>query len=255
MSLTGKVAIVTGAARGIGAGIALRLAQEGARVAITYATPSSGPKAVALVSRISELGSSAIAILADLANATAPGEIVGKTLSGFGVDHIDILVNNAGVADVHPVEEVTRDMYDHVFDINTRPVFFMTQAVLPNISKGGRIIHVSSTNARTGMPGTAVYAASKVAVEAFTRVMAAEFGPKYGVTVTAVNPGPVATDMYLSAPDSLRDAMHEMVKNVPAGGRMGTPEDIADIVAFLASEKSRWVSGNVVTANGGMVMM
>ena len=105
------------------------------------------------------------------------------------------------------------------------------------------------------MPGTAVYAASKVALEAFTRVMAAEFGPKYGVTVNAVNPGPVATDMYLSAPGTLRDTMHEMVKNVPAGGRMGTPEDIADIVKFLASEESRWVSGNVVTANGGLVMM
>ncbi|KAJ8098122.1 putative oxidoreductase [Lipomyces tetrasporus] len=255
MSLSGKVAIVTGAARGIGASIALKLAQEGAKVAITYATSSSTPKAAALVSRLSELGTSGIAIQADLADDTAPNQIVAKTLSGFGVDHIDILVNNAGVADVHPVEEVTRDMYDNVFAINTRAVFFMTQAVLPYISKGGRIIHVSSTNARTGMPGTAVYSASKVALEAFTRVMAAEFGPKYGVTVSAVNPGPVATDMYLSAPDTLRETMDELVKNVPAGGRMGTPEDIADIVSFLASENSRWVSGNVVTANGGMVMM
>ncbi|KAK9310938.1 putative oxidoreductase [Lipomyces starkeyi] len=255
MSLSGKVAIVTGAARGIGASIALRLAQEGAKVAITYATSSSTPKAAALVSLLSELGTSGIAIQADLAGDTAPSQIVAKTLSGFGVDHIDILVNNAGVADVHPVEEVNRDMYDHVFAINTRAVFFMTQAVLPYISRGGRIIHVSSTNARTGMPGTAVYSASKVALEAFTRVMAAEFGPKYGVTVSAVNPGPVATDMYLSAPDTLRESMDELVKNVPAGGRMGTPEDIADIVSFLASENSRWVSGNVVTANGGMVMM
>ncbi|KAJ4130554.1 hypothetical protein NW754_009606 [Fusarium falciforme] len=255
MSLVGKVAIVTGAARGIGAGIALKLGQEGARVAITYATDSSTPKAAALVSQLSELGTSAIAIQADLAQEPAPGKIVAQTLSGLGVDHIDILVNNAGVADVHPVEEVTPEMYDSVFAINTRATFFMTQAVLPSISKGGRIIHVSSTNARTGMPGTAVYAASKVALEAFTRVMAAEFGPKYGVTVNAVNPGPVATDMYLSAPGTLRDTMHEMVKNVPAGGRMGTPEDIADIVKFLASEESRWVSGNVVTANGGLVMM
>ncbi|KAK9319026.1 putative oxidoreductase [Lipomyces orientalis] len=255
MSLSGKVAIVTGAARGIGASIALKLAQEGAKVAITYATSSSTPRAAALVSRLSELGTSGIAIQADLADDTAPSQIVAKTLSGFGVDRIDILVNNAGVADVRPVEEVTRDVYDNVFAINTRAVFFMTQAVLPYISKGGRIIHVSSTNARTGMPGTAVYSASKVALEAFTRVMAAEFGPKYGVTVSAVNPGPVATDMYLSAPDTLRESMDELVKNVPAGGRMGTPEDIADIVNFLASESSRWVSGNVVTANGGMVMM
>jgi len=100
-----------------------------------------------------------------------------------------------------------------------------------------------------------VYSASKAAVEALTRVMAAEFGPKYGVNVTAVNPGPVATDMYLSAPEDLRKGMEDTIKNVPAEGRMGTPEDVADIVGFLASEESRWVSGNVVTANGGFLMM
>ncbi|RDW92266.1 hypothetical protein BP5796_01660 [Coleophoma crateriformis] len=255
MSLSGKVAIVTGGARGIGAAIALKLAQEGSKVAITYATESSAPKANDLLSKFSALGTTGVAIRADFSDDDVFKKIVLRALSDLGVKKIDILVNNAGVADVHPFEEVTPEIFDNVFRVNTRAVFFMTQAVLPYITKGGRIIHVSSTNARTAMAGTSVYSASKVGVEAFTRVMAAELGPKYGVNVTAVNPGPVATDMYNSAPNELRDFMSDVVKNIPAGGRMAEPEDIADIVGFLASDASRWVSGNVVTANGGLVMM
>jgi NAD(P)-dependent dehydrogenase (short-subunit alcohol dehydrogenase family) len=200
-------------------------------------------------------GTTGVAIKADFKDDAAPKDIVCKTLSGLGVTHIDILVNNAGVAETGPVEEVTHEVYDAIFAVNTRAVFFMTQAVLPHITKGGRIINVSSTNARTSMVNTSVYSGSKVALEAFTRVMAAEFGPKYGVTVTAVNPGPVATDMYLNAPDEVRRMMDGFAKSVPAGSRMGTPEDIADIVGFLATDSSRWITGNVVTANGGMVMI
>jgi 3-oxoacyl-[acyl-carrier protein] reductase len=206
-----------------------------------------------LLSLIATHGSIGLAIQADFRDDAAPKEIVSKTLSGFGVEHIDILVNNAGVAQTGPVEDVTHEMYDAVFAVNTRAIFFMTQSVLPYIRKGGRIINVSSTNARTSMVNTSVYSGSKVAIEAFTRVMGAEFGPKYGIIVTAVNPGPVATDMYLSAPDDVKRMMDGFAENVPAGGRMGTPEDIADIVGFLATESSRWITGNVVTANGGMV--
>ena len=209
----------------------------------------------AVVSPVSRLGSSAVSIQADLTDETAPETIVKKTLSAFNTFHIDILVNNAGVAEVRAVEDVTRMSYDAVFAVNARALFFMTQAVLPHIRKGGRIINVSSTGARTDVPCTSVYAGSKATVEAFTRVMAAEFGPKYGINVTAVNPGPIATDMYLSAPADLRKGMGAVVKAIPAGGRMGTPEDVADIVGFLASEESRWISGNVVTANGGLIMI
>ncbi|KAH7313621.1 hypothetical protein B0I35DRAFT_452044 [Stachybotrys elegans] len=232
MSLAGKVAIVTGAARGIGAGIALALAKQGAKVAITFATSSSKPRADVVVSQIASYGTIGVAIQADFHNDTAPAEIVTKTLKGLGVDHIDILVNNAGVASTGPVEEVTHKVYDDVFAINTRAVFFMTQAP---------------------MTQTSVYSASKVAIEAFTRVMAAEFGPKYGVTVTAVNPGPIAMDMYLNATDEIKRVMEGFAAETLAEKRMGTPEDIADIVGFLASDASRWITGNVVTANGGMV--
>jgi NAD(P)-dependent dehydrogenase (short-subunit alcohol dehydrogenase family) len=200
-------------------------------------------------------GTTAVAIKADFKDDAAPKDIVSTTLSGLGVTHIDILVNNAGVPGSGPVEEVTHEAYDAIFAVNTRAVFFMTQAVLPHIAKGGRIINVSSTNARTSMVKTSVYSASKAAIESFTRVMAAEFGPKYGVTVTAVNPGPVATDMYFNASDEVRGVMDSFAKSVPAGGRMGTPEDIADIVGFLATDASRWITGNVVTANGGLVMI
>ncbi|PVH72236.1 NAD(P)-binding protein [Cadophora sp. DSE1049] len=155
-----------------------------------------------------------------------------------------MLVNNAGVANIAPIEQVTREDYEAQFGINTRAVFFMTQAVLPYIRPGGRIINVSSTNARTGMPSTSVYSGSKVAIEGFTRVLAAELGQTYGITVNAINPGPVETDMYLAAGDAHQKMMAEVVKNVPAGGRMGKPEDIADIVKFLASESARWISGN-----------
>jgi NAD(P)-dependent dehydrogenase (short-subunit alcohol dehydrogenase family) len=209
----------------------------------------------AVVFDASKLGSSAVAIQADLTDDTGPETIVKKTLDAFNTSHIDILVNNAGVTDVQAVEDVTRKSFDAVFAVNARAVFFMSQAVLPHIRKGGRIINISSTGARTGIPSTAVYSSSKAAVEAFTRVMAAEFGPKYGINVTAVNPGPVATDMYLSVPEDLKKGLEEIVKATPAEARMGTPEDIADIVGFLASEQSRWITGNVVTANGGLLMM
>ncbi|KAF9894943.1 hypothetical protein FE257_004565 [Aspergillus nanangensis] len=241
MSLQGKIAIVTGGARGIGAGIVTALCKEGAKVAFNYVSPSSQPTASALVTSLHNSGHSAISIHADLSTPTAPQTIIEATLSAFQTTQIDILINNAGAGGNQPLEEVTPASYTHLMDINVRAVIFMTQAVLPHLPPrgGGRIINLSSISARGGYPTQSVYAASKAAVEGLTRVWATELGHKYGVTVNAVNPGPVDTDMYQAAGPVHLARMEEENKKVPAGQRCGMPGDVADVVVFLAEERSR----------------
>ncbi|PLB51996.1 short chain dehydrogenase, partial [Aspergillus steynii IBT 23096] len=253
MSLQGKVAIVTGGARGIGAGIARSLSKQGAKVAINYVSLSSKVAAEALVEELRNNNTQAIAIQADMTDPTSPKTIIQSTLSAFQTDHIHILVNNAGAGDNRPLEDITLDSYTTLMDTNVRAVIFMTQAILPYLPRSGRIINLSSISARGGYPTQSVYAASKAAVEGLTRVWATELGHKYGVTVNAVNPGPVDTDMYQAAGPVHLARMEEQNKKVPAGQRCGTVEDIADIVTFLAEERSRWVTGDVICANGGMV--
>lgn len=190
-----------------------------------------------------------------MADINAPSTIIQATLSAFKTDTIDILVNNAGVGDNRPLDEVTIDAYTRMMDVNVRAVIFMTQAVLSYLPKprGGRIINLSSISARGGYPTQSVYAASKAAVEGLTRVWATELGHRYGVTVNAVNPSPVDTDMYQAAGPVHLARMEEENKKVPAGQRCGTVDDIGDIVLFLAQERSRWVTGDVICANGGML--
>ncbi|ODM23753.1 hypothetical protein SI65_01342 [Aspergillus cristatus] len=255
MSLQGKVAIVTGGARGIGAGIVRNLSQEGAKVAFNYVSLSSRTAADALVTSLRNDNKEAISIQADMADTNAPRTIIKATLDAFQTDTIDILVNNAGVGDNRPLEDVTLDAYTRMMDVNVRAVIFMTQAVLPYLPKprGGRIVNLSSISARGGYPTQSVYAASKAAVEGLTRVWATELGHSYGVTVNAVNPGPVDTDMYQAAGPVHLARMEEQNKKVPAGQRCGTVEDIGDIVLFLSQERSRWVTGDVICANGGML--
>lgn len=176
-------------------------------------------------------------------------------LAAFQTTQIDILVNNAGLGDNRPLEDVTLESYNKLMDINVRAVLFMTQAVLPYIPRGGRIVNLSSISARGGYSTQSVYAATKAAVEGLTKVWATELGHKYGVTVNAVNPGPVDTDMYQAAGPVHLARMEEQNKKVPAGQRCGTAQDIADIVTFLAEEKSRWVTGDVICANGGILFI
>lgn len=175
------------------------------------------------------------------------------TLEGLQVDKIDILVNNAGVGGNAPLEEVTVDEYERIMGVNVRSVVFMTQAVLPYISRGGRIVNLSSISSRGGYSTQSVYAASKAAVEGLTRVWATEFGHKYGITVNCVNPGPVDTDMYRAAGPVHLARMEEQNKKVPAAPRCGTEGDIADIIAMLCEERSRWITGDTICANGGML--
>ncbi|KAH8434481.1 SDR family NAD(P)-dependent oxidoreductase [Aspergillus melleus] len=254
MSLAGKVAIVTGGARGIGAGIVRCLSKQGAKVVFTYVSPSSKSAADALVNELSNNSNDVIAIQADMIDSASPKTIIQTTLSTFQTDRIDILVNNAGAGENRSLEDVTQDSYTQLMDINVRAVIFMTQAILPYLpSRGGRIINLSSISARGGYATQSVYAATKAAVEGLTRVWATELGHKYGVTVNAVNPGPVDTDMYQAAGPVHLARMEEQNKKVPAGQRCGTVQDIGDIVTFLAEERSRWVTGDVICANGGML--
>jgi NAD(P)-dependent dehydrogenase (short-subunit alcohol dehydrogenase family) len=217
---------------------------------------SSSSKAQSLVNEVNELQipAQAIAIQADSADLSAPQKIIGSTLSTFGVRKLDILVNNAGLGSAATtLEDITLEEYEQVMTVNVRSVIFMTQAVLPYINEGGRIVNLSSISARGGYATQSVYSASKASVEALTRVWATELGPKYGLTVNCVNPGPVDTDMYRSAGEVHLARMEEHNKKTPAAPRAGTENDVAEIVTFLCEERSRWVSGDTVCANGGFI--
>lgn len=191
-----------------------------------------------------------------MADLVAPSKMVETALTAFHVDHIDILVNNAGLGQNTPLAQVTHEEYQRLMDVNVRAVIFMTQAVLPYIKRergANRIVNLSSISARGGYATQTVYAATKAAVEGLTRVWAKELGQEYNVTVNCVNPGPVNTDMYKAAGPVHLAKMEEQNKSVPAAPRCGSERDIADIVTFLCSEKARWVTGDVVCANGGML--
>ncbi|KIM26289.1 hypothetical protein M408DRAFT_194844 [Serendipita vermifera MAFF 305830] len=243
MSLQGKVAIVTGSARGIGASIATTLAKEGANVVINYVSPSSKARAEEVGKTVRSAGSEALVVQADLASLEALDLLVKKTVERFG--KIDILVNNGGVAEVQPIGTIIPEAYQRIFDINVRATIFLSQAAVGHMSDGGRIINISSIAAQQANPGIAVYSASKAAIESITRVMAVELRDK-GVRVTAVNPGPVLTDAFYSIPSESQD---HFTKSFP----VGEPEDIADVVVFLAGPKSRWINGGTINTNNAAV--
>ena len=171
----------------------------------------------------------------------------------FNCSQLDILINNAGAGDNRPLEEVTEEVYEQLMTVNVKSVLFMTQAFVAYVKPGGRIVNLSSISARGGYATQTVYAASKAAVEAMTRVWATELGHKYGVTVNCVNPGPVDTDMYRAAGEVHLARMTKENQKTPAAPRAGTPEDIADIVCFLCEERARWITGDTICANGGML--
>jgi 3-oxoacyl-[acyl-carrier protein] reductase len=244
--LKGKVAVVTGASRGIGAAIAERLAADGAAVVVNYAKSASDAEAVA--ARIRKAGGKASAIKADLSDPAQAKTLIGAAFKEFG--RVDILVNNAGRADFAPLEAVDLPHVKAQFDLNVNGPLFATQAAAARFPKeGGRVISVSSIAATGSMTAMSVYSATKAALEAMTRVWAAELGPK-GVTVNAVAPGPVETEM---AKGFLSDeTVRKSLIARTALGRIGAPGDIADAVAFLASDDARWVTGQTIRTAGGM---
>jgi 3-oxoacyl-[acyl-carrier protein] reductase len=241
--LAGKVALVTGGSRGIGAAIAKRLAEDGATVVITYA--NDGKSASSVVKRIELEGGKALAIQADAADAAAIKGAVEKTVAAFG--QLDILVNNAGTAIPKPLEETTLEEIDRVIDINVRGVIVATQAALKHMKSGGRIIMIgSAVGERVAAPGLVPYAGTKGAVKMFTQALAREIGNR-GITVNNVQPGPIDTDLNPASGDW---AVPQ--KAATALDRYGRPDEIAAMVAFVAGPESSYITGANLTVDGGM---
>jgi 3-oxoacyl-[acyl-carrier protein] reductase len=244
--LDGKTALVTGGGRGIGRAIAERLGRDGARVGIHY---GHGERAAAeTMTAIAAAGGDAFTVQADLAGPGAAAQL-RQGLAGH-IDGLDILVNNAGVGDVRkPVAEVTAEEFDRLFAVNVKALFFVTQALLPSLRDGGRVINLSANLTRGGAEGNlAAYAMSKAAVDAFTLALAKDLGPR-GITVNAVAPGVVDTDM--NAGWLRQDEARAFVSALSPLGRVAGPGDIAAIVAFLASGDSGWLTGQWIEASGG----
>lgn len=238
----GKVALVQGGSRGIGAAIVERLAREGAAVAFTFV--SSKDQAAKLVRAIEAEGGRALAIQADSADAAAVRGAVEATVKAFG--RLDILVNNAGVLAVAPIEQMKLEDFDRTLAVNVRSVFVAAQAAAAHMEKGGRIITIGSTNAdRIPFAGGGVYAMSKAAVAGLTRGLSRDLGPR-GITINNVQPGPVDTEMN---PD--KGDFATLMKGFTALNRYGKADEIASFVAYLASEEAGYITGASLTIDGG----
>lgn len=240
--LSGKRALVTGAARGIGAAIALKLAQDGADVAITY--EKSADKAEAVAAQVRALGRKAVVIQADAGSPDGPAKAVSEALAGLG--GLDILVNNAGIAGESLFADQSAEQIQALLDVNIRGVILTTHAALPHISDGGRVISISSVLAdRVPFPGVTVYSATKSALAAFVQGLAREVGSR-GITVNLVKPGATDTDMN---PADGRNA--GFVASIPLG-RFGQPTEIASAVAFLAGPGAGYITGTSILVDGGI---
>jgi len=242
LPLAGKVALVTGGSRGIGAAIAQRLAKDGAAVAITYS--SSKEKAEAFVRSLEGAGGKGKAIQADSADAAAVVKAVDQTALWLG--RLDILVNNAGIAVLAPVDQFSLESFDQMIAVNVRTVFVASQAACKYLKDGGRIITIGSTNAeRMPFQGGAPYAMTKAAVAGLTRGMARDLGPK-GITVNVVQPGPVDTDM-----NPANGPASDMLKGMLAIGRYAKGEEVAAMVSYLAGPEAGFVTGAMLMIDGG----
>jgi 3-oxoacyl-[acyl-carrier protein] reductase len=240
--LLGKVAMVFGGSRGIGAAIVRRLAEDGADVALTYV--STANKAAEAVASVEAMGRKALAIKADSADAAAIREAVAQAVDRFG--RFDIVVVNAGILRLGSVETVSLEDLDRMLDVNVRGMFLAIQAAARLLADGGRVITIGSNTAiRTGFPGSSVYSMTKAAVATMVKGIALDLAPR-SITVNNVQPGPTATDMTV---DHL-----EMVKSLVPLGRVGQPREIAGLVAYLASEESAYMTGASLTIDGGYVL-
>ncbi|WP_447983853.1 glucose 1-dehydrogenase [Nitrospira sp. Nam74] len=241
-SINGKVAIVTGASRGIGRAIAERLARDGAMVIVNYGT--SIDKAKAVVAGIESHGGQAVAIQADMSKVSDVRRLVRETMQRFG--RLDILVNNAGMALFKPLVETTEQEFDQIVALNAKGPYFAMQEAAKVIEPGGRIVNISTDGTHMGFANVTAYVGTKGALEQFTKGLALELAPK-GVTVNTVSPGFTDTVMI---PDAFRETGAEMSPLK----RLGAPQDIADVVAFMVSDEARWLTGQNIHAGGGVVM-
>jgi 3-oxoacyl-[acyl-carrier protein] reductase len=244
--LEGKVAIVTGASKGIGAGIAKALAAEGAAVVVNYASSQAGADKV--VADIKANNGRAVAVGGDVSKAADAQGLVNAAIETFG--RLDILVNNSGVYEFAPNEEITEEHFHRQFNVNVLGVLLTTQAAAKHLGEGASIINVSSVVTTLTPPTTAVYSGTKGAVDAITGVLARELAPRK-IRVNSINPGVVVTEGTHTAGVIGSDFEAMALAQTPLG-RLGQPEDIASIAAFLASDDARWLTGETITASGGM---
>ena len=243
--LSGKVALVTGAARGIGRAIALRLAQDGAAVVVNYS--GSVKQAEETVAEIEKAGGKAVAVRADVSRVADVKRLFDAAIERFG--RLDILVNNAGVMFTRPVAEVGEEEFDRLFAVNVKGTFFCCQEAARRMADGGRVVNFSSSTTALMLPGYAAYVATKGAVEQLSHVLAKELGPK-GITVNVVSPGPTDTELF---GQGKTEEQKQAFARMAALGRLGQPGDIAAVVAMLVGPDAGWVTGQNVRANGGLI--
>lgn len=244
--LAGKVAVVTGASKGIGASIALHLAAEGAAVIVNYASSKEGAERI--VGEITRNGGKAFAVGANLAKQADIQRLFAETKKAFG--RLDILVNNAGVYEFAPLEAITPEHFHRMFDLNVLGLILATQEAAKLFGEcGGSVINISSVAATATPPTTSVYSATKAAVDAVTHSLAKELGPRK-IRVNSINPGMVETEGVRSAGISSSDFRTKTEEQTPLG-RIGQPEDIAPAAVFLASDEASWITGETLTISGG----
>ncbi|MBN7575172.1 MULTISPECIES: SDR family oxidoreductase [Clostridium] len=244
-NLEGKVAIITGASRGIGSAIARQLSALGAKVVVNYS--NNAVKAEEVVEEITKSGEQAVAIKADVSNIKDVERLFSETITKFG--KVDILVNNAGVILYKLLSDVTEEEFDKLFNINVKGTYFACQQAMKHMEDNGRIINFSTSVVGSMFPTYSIYAATKGAVEQITRQLAKEFGPKK-ITINAVAPGPINTELFNVGKT---DEQIEAIRQMNSFGRIGEPDDVANAIEFLVSDKAQWITGQTLRINGGYV--
>lgn len=245
INLHEKVAIVTGSSRGIGAEIAQALAKAGAKIVVNYVQNQHAANKVC--SAITEAGGKCVAIQADVSNSDDVRRLFDATIEHFG--RIDILVNNAGILIFKKIAEVSDEEFDRILNINLKSIFYTLREAATRLADNGRIVNISSTVTRLMLPKYGIYAATKGAVEQLTRIFAREIGER-GITVNTVSPGPVFTELFRAG--KTEEDIQRMAA-MASLGRIGEVDDIAQIVLFLVSEEARWITGQDIGANGGII--
>jgi len=255
MNLANRIALITGGSRGLGKNMALRLAEMGADVIITYYEQNEA--ADALVNDIEkQFQRTALALQLDVADVGMfdlfMDQVVDALKKHWGTDRLDFLINNAGFARRMPIDQMTEDAFDSLFNVHFKGVYFLTQRVLPVMNDNGCIVNISSGLTRFSLPGQSAYAAMKGAVEVFTRYIAKELAPRR-IRANLVAPGAIETDFTKPAFDA-NPQVKEMIAAQTALGRVGVPDDIGGVVAFLCSDEARWVNGQRLEVSGGIFL-